>query len=179
MTGGVVWITGLAGAGKTTVAKLVRDRLKADRLPVLLDGDALRAMLPYTPGYQRADRLELARYYARLARELAKQGHLVICATVSLFHEIHAWNRRNIPHYVEVWLRVPVTELRARGCRTALYGGSTDVVGVDTAAEFPANADVVVDNYGPGTAETAADRVVAALTDVFETATPGNRHGMT
>ncbi|MBP2325008.1 adenylylsulfate kinase-like enzyme [Kibdelosporangium banguiense] len=175
MTAGVVWITGLAGAGKSTVAAHVRDRLLAmGQLPVLLDGDALRAMLPYTPGYSRDERLKLARYYARLARELAEQGHLVICATVSLFHEVHEWNRRAIPGYIEVWLRVPVAQLRDRGCRTELYEtAEQDVVGMDTLAEFPQGPDLVIDNYGPATPEAAADRIIAAL-DVSGRSTVGN-----
>jgi adenylylsulfate kinase-like enzyme len=176
MTGGVVWITGLAGAGKSTVAAHVRDRLvAAGQQPVLLDGDTLRAMLPYTPGYERAERLELARYYARLARELAGQGHLVICATVSLFHEVHEWNRSHIANYLEVWLRVPVARLRERGCRTALYAtAARDVVGVDTVAEFPRNADLVIDNHDGVAPANAADRVIAALTDVFDPSSLGN-----
>jgi adenylylsulfate kinase-like enzyme len=175
MTAGVVWITGLAGAGKSTVAAHVRDRLlAAGQLPVLLDGDALRAMLPYTPGYGRDERLKLARYYARLARELAEQGHLVICATVSLFHEVHEWNRRAIPNYLEVWLRVPVSRLRDRGCRTELYeAAEQDVVGMDTLAEFPRGPDLVIDNYGSATPENAANRIFLAL-NVFDPSTVGN-----
>jgi cytidine diphosphoramidate kinase len=165
MTGAVVWLTGLSGAGKSTVAGAVRDRLASTgRNPVLLDGDALRAILPVTPGYEPAERRRLGRFYGALARDLAEQGHLVICATVSLFHEVHAWNRRNIARYLEVWLRVPVAELSERAGRADLYRGAvTSVVGVDTAAEFPVEPDLVIGNYGTRTPEQAADQVVAAL----------------
>lgn len=163
--GGVVWLTGLSGAGKSTVAAAVRDRLRAaGHNPVLLDGDALRAILPNRTGHEPAERRGLARFYAALARDLAEQGHLVICATVSLFHEVHEWNRLHQPRYLEVWLRVPVAELRRRTGRAELYGGSAGpVVGLDVAAEFPLRPDLVIGNYGESTSTEAADRVLTAL----------------
>lgn len=165
---GVVWITGLSGAGKTTVAHLVRDRLAAmGRSPVVVDGDRMRALLPVPLGYAEPDRRKLAAYYGRLARELATQGHLVLCATVSMFHEAREWNRANIPGYVEVWLRVPMRDLTTRNGRAAFYGPGrteTDVVGVGARAEYPTTADLIIDNFGTTMATDAADEIVAALT---------------
>ncbi len=161
--GGVVWVTGLAGAGKTTVADALAVELRLhDLRPVRLDGDDLRELLPVSLGHGVADRRALARYYARLAARLAGQGHLVICSTVSLFHEIHEWNRRCNARYLEVWLRASVAELRDRGRRNHLYanGTATDVVGVDTTAEFPEKPDVVIDN---STVDEAVSAILAAL----------------
>ncbi|GAA2922548.1 hypothetical protein GCM10020221_18360 [Streptomyces thioluteus] len=164
----MLWITGLSGAGKSTVAGLLRDRLVArGGLPVVLDGDRLRETLPVRFGHREADRRRLARYYGGLAGELAHQGHLVICATVSLFHEAHAWNRRNLPGYFEVWLRVPIEDLRRREGRAALYGAADtrDVVGIGTRAEFPLAADLVVDNCGGTTAGQTADTILRHWAD--------------
>ncbi|VVJ16416.1 Adenylylsulfate kinase (EC [Amycolatopsis camponoti] len=160
---GVVWLTGLSGAGKSTVAELLDARLRADGIvPVRLDGDEMRAMLPFRPGYTRADRLRLARFYARLAAGFAARGHLVICATISLFHEVHAWNRAHVPGYFEVWLRVPVPELRTRAGRAALYRGADEVVGAGIEPELPRWPDLVIDNRPPVTAEQAAELVHTA-----------------
>ncbi|MGI5499627.1 adenylyl-sulfate kinase [Lentzea sp. CA-135723] len=177
MTGvdaGVVWITGLSGAGKSTVASLVTGRLVgAGRRPVLLDGDRMRRIMPASPGYTEAERREVAAYYARLARELAGQGHLVLCATISLFHDVQRWNRENVEHYLEVWLRVPLAALKSRAGRSAFYDHGNlepglaplrNVVGVDELAQFPQAADLVIDNFGDTTAEHAADRIVHAVT---------------
>lgn len=163
MDGGVIWITGLAGVGKTTAATLLRARLTAcGTLPVLLDGDRLREVMPVPVGYAEADRRRLAMTYARLARELSGQGHLVICATVSLFHEIHAWNRRHLPRYLEVWLRAPLDELRHRRSRCHLYATAAespgDVVGAGIPAEFPVAPHLALD-----TALTPPERVAELI----------------
>jgi adenylylsulfate kinase-like enzyme len=165
MTGpGVVWLTGLSGAGKTTVADRLDALLRAEGVtPVRIDGDRMRAILPARPGYTRPERLRLARFYARLAAGFAADGHLVICATISLFHEIHAWNRANVPGYFEVLLRVPVGELRTRAGRAALYGGSPDVVGTGIEPELPVRPDLVIDNHPPVTATQSAELIHSAL----------------
>jgi cytidine diphosphoramidate kinase len=161
MRGRVIWITGLAGAGKTTVATLVRDRfIGAGTLPVLLDGDRIRRVLPEPLGFAEQDRRRLAMTYARLARELSTQGHLVICATVSLFHTVHAWNRAHLPGYLEVWLHAPLSELRARRDRAELYAAG-DVVGVGIAAQFPLAPHLTID-----TRTTRPDRAAALIADL-------------
>ena len=93
---GVVWVTGLPNSGKSTIADLVSVILRNSGVhPVRLDGDCLRKVLPPIFGYAPADRRALALFYAGLASELSRQGHLVIVSTVSLFHEVHEWNRRS------------------------------------------------------------------------------------
>ena len=64
--------------------------------------------------YNKNARLELAQQYARLCKLLSEQGVWVLIATISLFREIHDWNRKNISNYFEVFLDVPMAELRRR-----------------------------------------------------------------
>ncbi|MCS7477024.1 adenylyl-sulfate kinase [Umezawaea endophytica] len=171
---GVVWVTGLSGAGKSTVTSIVSGRLTAaGRRPVVLDGDRMRLIMPTPPGYTEPERRRTAVYYSRLAHELADQGHLVLCATISLFHDVHRWNRENIKDYLEIWLRVPLTTLKDREGRAAFYDHRSlapdqaplrNVVGVDAPAQFPHAADLVIDNFGDTTADAAADRVMDAIT---------------
>ena len=115
----VVWITGLSGSGKTTLAtELVKQIRIQNKAVVMLDGDVLRTIFcqPHSckGGFDRDSRIELAVQYSKLCQELSKQGITVIIATISLFKEIHCWNRENLPGYFEIYLKVPIETLRQR-----------------------------------------------------------------
>lgn len=159
--GGVIWVTGLAEAGKSTVAReLVRQLWQRGHQPVLLDGNEVRAALDMTSSYDRKGRIKAAMTYARLCNMLARKGHLVVIATISLFHEVQRWNRQHQPSYVEVLLDVPLNELKRRDTKGlySRYSGS-DIVGIGQPAEFPLSPDLVVANYGDIDSKSAATAI--------------------
>jgi adenylylsulfate kinase-like enzyme len=165
-SGRVFWITGLSGAGKTTVGQELWSQLRAAGHPVIfLDGDALRAAIAEDLGHSADNRRLSAMRNARLCRLLAEQGADVVCATISLFHDVQRWNRENIPGYHEVFLRVPIEELRRRDSKgiyaQAERGDLRDIVGLDVPAEVPETPDLVLDNYGDLDVFTAVDRILA------------------
>lgn len=150
----IIWITGLSGAGKTTLANELVRRLREQGEPVvMLDGDELRevfgAAAANARNHGREGRLALAMQYAHLCRVIAAQGVRVVIATISLFREVHAWNREHLPGYFEVYLKVPLDELRRRDPK-GIYrrfdaGELSDVAGLDLDIDEPVAADWVVE----------------------------------
>ena len=158
------WITGLSGAGKSTVASNFVQELRNAGVPaILLDGDRLRAAIAPDAGHSVPERRDLAFAYARLCAELAGQGCVVVCATVSMFQAVRDWSRATISGYREIYLRVPMDELKSRDSK-GLYGsGTPNVVGVDAAAETPENPDLTIENFGACDPEAACARIWAEL----------------
>jgi adenylylsulfate kinase len=145
---------------------LVRERLRAEGHPaLLLDGDTMRGILDQTTAHTVEDRRRLAFIYSRFAREIASQGIDVVCATISMFHDVRQWNRDNIPNYREIYLRVPFAELESRDPRGIYRRGrrhpAPNVVGLDVPFEEPAAPDLVIDNYGVVNPAEAASKIVS------------------
>ena len=93
--GAVVWLTGLPGAGKSTLARALERRLfTRGGSPILLDGDTVRAGLNGDLGFSRDDRTENIRRLAEVATHLARNGHIAIVAAVSPAREDRAGARR-------------------------------------------------------------------------------------
>jgi adenylylsulfate kinase-like enzyme len=168
----VLWITGLSGAGKSTLAQAVVKHLRSTGDPaILLDGDELRGVFGSVVADQknhgREARLDLAMQYARLCQVLAGQRFTVVMATISMFHEIHAWNRQNLPGYTEIYLKVPLEELSRRDSkgiyRRFAAGELTHVAGLDLAVDEPREPHLVIDFQREQDLEQSFRRVIQLL----------------
>lgn len=124
----VYWLTGLSGAGKTTIGKSLYEKMK-QKYPntVFLDGDVLREVFGNDLGYTREERIKCAMRYARLCKMLQEQDLNVICCTISMFDCIRDWNRENIINYREIYVRVSMEVLKERN-QKGLYSTSMDVL---------------------------------------------------
>lgn len=160
--GRVVWITGYSSAGKTTVGRLVEAELRRrHHSTVFLDGDDLRSIFSGRWGYDRADRVELARVYFRLCSHLASQGHVVVIAAVALYQEAREWLRENVPGVLEVFLDVPEAERRLRdSAGKNVYAKAGDMSAM---YDGPGETALHLENHGDATPETMAQRILAAF----------------
>ena len=149
--GKVYWITGLAGAGKTSLGKLFYNRLKKIKKNIIfLDGDALREVFQDSFSYTSEERFKLAMKYARLCHLLSSQGMDVICATISMFEKCREWNRTNIFNYFEIYIRVPLNILKKRDQKKLFSqvekGNISNVLGMDLPFEEPKKPDLIIEN---------------------------------
>lgn len=159
--GTVFWITGLSGAGKTTIGKALYDQLLIDNKNlVILDGDVLKHIVN-VEGYSFDARLKKATSYSRLTKALADQGVNVIICTISMFDEVRNWNRENIQNYVEVFLDVDMSVLYYRN-QKGLYSNSSDnnVAGVNVEVQLPQNPDIVINNNGDISVSDCIQRII-------------------
>lgn len=147
------WITGLSGAGKTTIGSGLYYELKKKWSNlVILDGDILKGLVDNSLGYSREERLKRAYYYSNICKLLTDQGINVIICTIAMYDAVREWNRENIERYVEVYLKVDKEVLIERD-RKGLYSGQKDgkvfnVAGIDSVVEFPKTPDIVIENNG-------------------------------
>jgi adenylylsulfate kinase len=170
--GAVIWITGLSGAGKTTVGRLVTAALTSQgRSVVFLDGDELRTVFAGGERYDREGRLALALSYGRLCRLLALQGQTVVCATISMRHEVYDWNRAHLPRYFEVFLDVSAA-LRGTRDPKSLYaaaatGALRELAGHDQSVDYPSAPHLHLRPDALQNPEETASEVMSAFSAAF------------
>jgi len=140
----VYWITGLSGAGKTSVGEILVDLLrKQNRNVVFLDGDIMRSVFGDSFGYSYEERKNLGFIYARLCKMLAEQGLTVVCCTIAMFDVLREWNAANISGYTEVYLKVPFSVLKTRN-KKGLYSELKE----EPSFEYPKNPHLTVNGDG-------------------------------
>jgi len=114
-----------------------------------------------------------------LCRMLAEQGCDIVCSTISLFHDVHRWNRENIPRYHEIFIRVPLEELKRRDTKglyaAAADGWATNIVGLDIPAEMPEAPDVILDNDTSLDPEQAARMILDRVSGLGQERSSANR----
>ena len=162
------WLTGLAGAGKTTIGRELYSLIKAKKSNVVfLDGDVLREVFGKNMDYSTNERIKIAFQYSRLCKLLTEQGIDVICATISMFKECWEWNRDNIPFYHEIYIRVPLDILIKRDQKQlysrALNGEIQQVMGIDIPFDEPGKPDLIIDNDGSKTPNYLANYIYQQL----------------
>lgn len=161
MAGTVYWITGLSGAGKTTVGKILYGKIK-EKKPnvVLLDGDMLRKVFGDDLGYTNEDRMKSAKRNAGISHMLALQDIDVICCTISMFEGVRKWNRENNAKYIEVYPKVSPEILNERNQKNLYIEAKGELVGFGVEMEEPGCPDLLFENDGSITPEEIADKII-------------------
>lgn len=165
--GFTVWLTGLSGAGKSTIAaQLERELVALHREVEVLDGDVVRTHLSKGLGFSREDRDTNILRIAFVASLLTHHHVAVITAAISPYQETRDKAREQIGNFLEVYVSCSLDELIRRDVKglyeKALRGELANFTGVSDPYEAPENPDVLVDTEHE-TVEESVAKILAAL----------------
>ncbi|MEM1971372.1 MAG: adenylyl-sulfate kinase [Candidatus Anstonellales archaeon] len=150
MKGFTIWLTGLSGSGKTTIARELQNKLlmlgyKAE----LLDGDEVRRNLSPDLGFSKQDREMHARRVVYISKLLARNGIISIVSLISPYRAFRAYAREELKDFVEVYVKCSINTCIKRDpkglYRKALNGEIQDMTGIQDPYEEPLNPEVTVD----------------------------------
>ncbi|TER37373.1 adenylyl-sulfate kinase [Pseudomonas aeruginosa] len=165
----VIWLTGLSGAGKSTIANALELALfEQKKHTFLLDGDDLRLGLCRNLGYSDEDRTENIRRIAEVAKILLEAGLIVIVATISPFSRDRRLSREliGIEHFIEVFVDTPLSECERRDpkglYRKARSGKIENFTGIDSIYETPAQPNITIDTLSEDP-NLAVKRIISYL----------------
>ena len=165
----IVWFTGLSGAGKSTVANIVEQRLHArGHHTTLLDGDNVRHGLNRDLGFTEADRVENIRRVGEVAKLMVESGLIVLCSFISPYRAERDMVRGLVEpgEFMEVFVDTPIEDCMARDPKglyaKARAGALKNFTGVDAPYEPPENPEVHLLTIGRSP-EQLADDVLDAL----------------
>jgi adenylyl-sulfate kinase len=168
--GFTLWFTGLSGAGKTTLARLIETELRArGRRVEVLDGDVIRTNLSKGLGFSKEDRNTNIRRIGFVCNLLTRNDVVAIAAAISPYREVRDEVRRDIGSFIEVYVKCPVEVLAERDVKglykKALAGEINNFTGVDDPYEAPLAAEVVVETDSETPGQSAA-RIISKLEEM-------------
>lgn len=168
--GFTLWFTGLSGAGKTTLARIVEEELIARGHKVeVLDGDIIRTNLSKGLGFSKEDRDTNIRRIGFVCNLLTRNDVVAIAAAISPYRHVRDEVRNHIGAFVEVFVKCPISVLAERDVKglykKALAGEIKNFTGIDDPYEEPDSAEVVVETDSE-TQEESAARIIAKLEEL-------------
>lgn len=168
--GFVIWMTGLPGSGKTTLARILEKKLVELGRPVeIMDGDEVRRNLSPRLGFSREDRQIHANRVAYVSKLLCRNGVIVLVGLISPYREFRRRAREMIGDFVEVYVKCSLEECINRDVkghyRKALSGEISDFTGISDPYEEPGNPDVVVDTENEES-EESVQRILGKLEEM-------------
>jgi bifunctional enzyme CysN/CysC len=167
----ILWFTGLSGAGKSTVASLVEQRLHArGHHTMVLDGDNVRHGLNRDLGFTEADRVENIRRVGEVAKLMVESGLVVLCSFISPYRAERDMVRGLVEpgEFIEVFVDTPISDCIERDPKglyaKARTGQLKNFTGVDAPYESPENPEIHLHTLGR-TPEQLTEEVLLALAD--------------
>jgi adenylyl-sulfate kinase len=165
-----LWFTGLSGAGKTTLARLLEKELRNRGHKVeVLDGDVVRTNLSKGLGFSKEDRDTNIRRIGFVCNLLARNDVIAVAAAISPYRDIREEVRRDTARFVEVFVKCPIDVLAERDVKglykKAIAGEIKHFTGIDDPYEEPLAPDILIET-DKELPEQSAARIVARLEEL-------------
>ncbi len=143
--GFTIFITGLPGSGKTSIAKVIKKKLSYIDISTLeISGDEIRKIFNLE-GYDIASRKSYIKSYGLFCKTLNEKGLNVIISVVGLFNFIRKWNRKNIKNYIEIYIESDLKK-NIKFARKKLYKKRQNLWVKHLKPQFPKNFDIKIKN---------------------------------
>ena len=140
------WITGLSGAGKTSVANEIKSKITEQFGPTLVvNGDDRRRVFKLNK-YDQKSRLENGKKFGKFAKFITNQNINLSFTVVGMFDQIRIWNKKNIDNYVEIYLKASVSKIRKKRKKKLYFKKNSSMVGIQIKPEFPKKPNFIVKN---------------------------------
>ena len=169
--GFTIWLTGLSGCGKSTIADALAEKLQFNgHRPQRLDGDVIRQHLCKELGFSKEDRDENIRRATFLAKLLTDSGVITITTFISPYRELREYARKTIGRFMEVYVKCPIEVCMQRDPKglyqKAIAGEIKNFTGVSDPYEAPTQPDVLLES-DKETVEECVAKIIGKLDELM------------
>ncbi len=146
----VIWLTGLPGSGKTTIANKINNELRIRNIKSeMLDGDELRKNISSELGFSKTDREIHVRRVVYLCDLLSRNKITCVVSLISPYIEMREFARKTLPNFVEVWVKCSIETCIQRDpkglYKNAMDGKVSDLTGLQSTYEPPLRPEITLD----------------------------------
>jgi adenylylsulfate kinase-like enzyme len=140
------WITGLSGAGKTSLANGIKKEIKKNFGPTMVvNGDDLRKIFKLNK-YDQISRLEYGKQYCKFVKFITDQNINLIFTVVGMFDEIRTWNKKNIKNYLEIYIKANISVIKKKRKKKLYLKKINEIVGMKIKPQFPKKPNIIIVN---------------------------------
>ena len=141
------WITGLAGSGKSIIARSIKKYIESEFGPTLiLSGDDLRNLYQFRK-YTKKDRLKFSQQKIKFCKFILRQKINIIFTTISLFESVRKKNKREISNYIEIYIKADLKKIiKLKKKKMYHKKNKKNIWGIHIKPEFPKNPDIQIRN---------------------------------
>ena len=144
--GVLVWLTGLSGSGKSTIAKKIHPYIVRNfGKTIIINGDDLRKIFKLY-GFDEKDRYKNALKFSKLCKLITDQNVSIIFAAVGMKKKIRKIFESSVKNYFEIFIKANINQIKKKNFKKTYKKFKLNIVGYDIKAEFPKNPDILIKN---------------------------------